>query len=324
MLTRPTPLECVIAPHLTSAASTIATWTGRVAIHGGAFLHAGAAWVLLGDKGHGKSTTLGWLATAGVPVITDDLVVCDEGHVLAGPRCVRTCRPEPARWLEAGRDLGVIGTRERWRIDGPTPCPVRAPLWVAGSFWNGAPTSLSSDSPRSRVWPGCSAPRHCDSVGKPWRCSWTWPLGLHTCGTARKGGATLGRQSIGFSPRSSASRRQGVRRRRPRPPGLRELSNSEGVRWQRTTRHFGYAKKGSTGARSTARSWCSTLERSHYLNLNPTGSVLWLLLADGATLRQLLDKLMEEFDVTEQTGPQPTSRRCSPAATRNGLLADPA
>jgi hypothetical protein len=149
VLARPTAPECVIVPHLTSAASTIATWTGRVAIHGGAFLHAGAVWVLLGDKGHGKSTTLGWLATAGVPVITDDLVVCDEGHVLAGPRCV-DLRPEPARWLEAGRDLGVIGTRERWRIDVP-PCPVRAPLggWIFLEW--GADLALERLAPIARM-----------------------------------------------------------------------------------------------------------------------------------------------------------------------------
>ena len=43
------------------------------------------------------------------------------------------------------------------------------------------------------------------------------------------------------------------------------------------------------------------IERSHYLNLNPTGCVLWLLLADGATEAQLVQKLTEEFDVDEAT-----------------------
>jgi hypothetical protein len=129
-LARPTAPECVIAPHLTSAASTIATWMGRPAIHGGAFLHDGGTWVLLGDKGHGKSTTLGWLAAAGVPIVTDDLVVCDGDHVLAGPRCV-DLRREPAQMMHIGRDLGVVGTRERWRIDVPA-CPLRSPLrgWI--------------------------------------------------------------------------------------------------------------------------------------------------------------------------------------------------
>jgi hypothetical protein len=43
------------------------------------------------------------------------------------------------------------------------------------------------------------------------------------------------------------------------------------------------------------------IEQSHYLNLNPTGSVLWLLLADGATQQQLVSKLVEEFAVDEST-----------------------
>ena len=94
VLARPTAPECVIAPHLTSAASTIATWMGRAAIHGGAFLHDGGAWVLLGDKGQGKSTTLGWLATSGVPIITDDLVVCDGVRCWPG-HAAWTCGPSP-------------------------------------------------------------------------------------------------------------------------------------------------------------------------------------------------------------------------------------
>lgn len=129
-LKRPTALECVIAPHMTSAASTIAVWMGRPAIHGGAFVHGDGAWVILGGKEHGKSTTLGWLAQAGVPIITDDLVICHDGSVLAGPRCV-DLRPEPARELSVGRELGVVGTRERWRIDVPA-CPPKVPLrgWI--------------------------------------------------------------------------------------------------------------------------------------------------------------------------------------------------
>lgn len=43
------------------------------------------------------------------------------------------------------------------------------------------------------------------------------------------------------------------------------------------------------------------VERSHYLNLNAAGCVLWLMLAEGATVDQLVDKLIEEFDVDEPT-----------------------
>jgi hypothetical protein len=149
VLARPTAPECVVAPHLTSAASTIATWMGRAAIHGGAFLYGGGAWVLLGDKGHGKSTTLGWLAKAGVPIVTDDLVVCDGGDVLAGPRCV-DLRPEPAREMNAGRELGIVGTRERWRLDVPA-CPPNSRLrgWIFLEW--GPEIAVQSLSPVERM-----------------------------------------------------------------------------------------------------------------------------------------------------------------------------
>ena len=95
VLARPTLAECVVAPHMTSAASTIAVWAGRPAIHGGAFLHEGGAWVLLGDKGQGNSSTLGWLATSGVLIVTDDLVVCDGADVL--PACAGVSISAPTR-----------------------------------------------------------------------------------------------------------------------------------------------------------------------------------------------------------------------------------
>lgn len=135
-LRAPTPRECVIQPHLSSAASTFAVWGGRQALHAGAFVHAGGAWVLLGDKGMGKSTTLGWLARAGIPVMTDDLVVHDHGMICAGPRCV-DLRPDAARRLGVGRDLGVVGTRERWRVDlphGDAEAPLRGFVFLG---WGG-------------------------------------------------------------------------------------------------------------------------------------------------------------------------------------------
>lgn len=63
------------------------------------------------------------------------------------------------------------------------------------------------------------------------------------------------------------------------------------------------------------------VERSHYLNLNATGCVLWLMLAEGATERQLVDKLIAEFDVTEAMARADVKTfvtRCR----ENGLLAD--
>jgi len=121
-LPRPVPAECVVQPHLAAAAASLGIWAGSEALHGGAFVHDGRAWALIGDKGAGKSTALGQLAGAGCHVLADDLVIWRRGEVLAGPRCV-DLRPEAARELGVGRPLGVIGSRERWRLDlaeGPT------------------------------------------------------------------------------------------------------------------------------------------------------------------------------------------------------------
>jgi hypothetical protein len=65
------------------------------------------------------------------------------------------------------------------------------------------------------------------------------------------------------------------------------------------------------------------VERSHYLNLNATGCVLWLLLAEGTTERQLVDKLIEEFDVDEPTAREDVQTFLT-SCRDNGLLADPA
>jgi len=122
--------ECVVQPHLAGSAATISAWLGRPSFHGGAFVWGGGAWIVLGEKGAGKSTTMGMLANRGIPVLTDDLAVYDDGLVLSGPRCV-DLRQAAAEHLQVGRDLGVVGTRERWRLD-LGPCEVSAPLsgWV--------------------------------------------------------------------------------------------------------------------------------------------------------------------------------------------------
>jgi len=63
-------------------------------------------------------------------------------------------------------------------------------------------------------------------------------------------------------------------------------------------------------------------ERSHYLNLNPTGSVMWLMLAAGATERQLVHRLTQEFEVDEQTARQDVASFLA-SCRENGLLAIP-
>lgn len=107
--------ECVVQPHLASAASVAGAWLGRDVFHAGAVVVNGHAWGLLAGKGGGKSTTLAHLSARGVQVLTDDALVIEDGHALVGPRCV-DLRPKSARVLSVGRPLGVVGTRERWRV----------------------------------------------------------------------------------------------------------------------------------------------------------------------------------------------------------------
>lgn len=114
--------EAVLHPLLAGSAAAINHWLGRDSFHAGAFVLAGQAWALLGDKGHGKSSTLGYLASQGVPVIADDLVVEDDGDVLAGPAFI-DLRPDAAEHLPGGRELGMLGNRMRARLDVPAVDP---------------------------------------------------------------------------------------------------------------------------------------------------------------------------------------------------------
>jgi hypothetical protein len=122
--------EELVHPYLAPGAAVLARWAGRETFHAGAVLADGGAWAVLGDREAGKSSTLAWLALSGHPVLSDDLVVLDGTDALAGPRCI-DLRGDAAARLGAGEPLGVVGTRERWRLalDGVAP---RVPLrgWI--------------------------------------------------------------------------------------------------------------------------------------------------------------------------------------------------
>ena len=104
----------LVHPFLSPVAAIWAWWEGWPAFHAGAFVAAGGAWAVLGERGSGKSSTLGQLAADGVGVVADDLLVLSGGRVAAGPRCL-DLRPDAARHLGIGESVGVLGTRERWR-----------------------------------------------------------------------------------------------------------------------------------------------------------------------------------------------------------------
>jgi hypothetical protein len=107
--------EELVHPYLAPGAAVLARWTGRESFHAGAILGGGGAWAVLGDRESGKSSTLGRLALDGHGVLADDLVVLDGARALAGPRCI-DLRPDAAAHLGAGEPLGVVGSRERWRL----------------------------------------------------------------------------------------------------------------------------------------------------------------------------------------------------------------
>jgi hypothetical protein len=118
--------DILLHPLATVPLAILARWRGDVTLHAGAFAVSGHAWVLLGSRHSGKSTTLALAARRGLPVLADDLVVVSDGRVLAGPRSV-DLREDAAARLGATRDLGDLGSRRRFRVSSP-PGPASAPL----------------------------------------------------------------------------------------------------------------------------------------------------------------------------------------------------
>lgn len=122
--------EELVHPYLFAAAATINHWLDRHTFHAGAFVHGDGAWIVAGAKEAGKSSILAQLAIRGLPVLSDDLVVVDGDDVLAGPTCI-DLRPDAARHLGVGEDIGIVGIRPRWRYMIPatsTRVPIRG--WV--------------------------------------------------------------------------------------------------------------------------------------------------------------------------------------------------
>ncbi len=114
----------LLHPYLAPVAALAARWLGRESFHAGAVIVDGGAWALLGDKEAGKSSTLAHLALTGHTVLSDDVLVVRDGAAFAGPRCI-DLRADPARRLGAGTPLGVVGMRERYRLElGPAPSVV--------------------------------------------------------------------------------------------------------------------------------------------------------------------------------------------------------
>lgn len=109
-------LSEIAQPRLGITGIVAAYWRGDHSFHAGAFVAGGMAWGILGSKGAGKSSLLATLATMGVPVLADDVLVVDgRMRAFAAPRCI-DLRREAALALGLGESIGVVGTRERWRV----------------------------------------------------------------------------------------------------------------------------------------------------------------------------------------------------------------
>jgi hypothetical protein len=126
VLPQPVPPAAIVHPLGTLPLSVLAHWRGDITLHGGAFLRAGGAWGVCGERSAGKSTTLALVAERGVPVLADDLLVVQRGEVLAGPRSV-DLRVDAASRFPSARSLGTVGERVRYRLPVPT-APAAAPL----------------------------------------------------------------------------------------------------------------------------------------------------------------------------------------------------
>ena len=107
----------------------------------GGVVAGGGVWAVLGHKTAGKSTMLAWLALSGLGVVSDDVLVIDDGTVLAGPRSIDLRGRPPS-----GSARGAARPCRRPLALAPAARPGRggAPAARAGSRSSGATRSRSS------------------------------------------------------------------------------------------------------------------------------------------------------------------------------------
>lgn len=143
-----TELE-LIHPYLAPVAAVANYWFDRESFHAGAFVIDGAAWGVIGEREAGKSTLLASLALRGVPILSDDMLILEGDHAFPAPRSI-DLRRSAARHFGVGEPLGVVGTRERWRLR-LAPIAGAPPLrgWIFLSW--GDRVETSKVAPHERV-----------------------------------------------------------------------------------------------------------------------------------------------------------------------------
>lgn len=146
----------VLHPHLSGPSAAVVRWSGGDAFHAGAFVSdEGEAWVVIGQREDGKSTTMAALHGAGVPVLADDVAAVRGGEVLMGPRSI-DMRGKTVPPLPESTFLGSVADRERWRV----PLPPIAPAVPLAGFvilrWGALGTTAISDPlARLKILLGC-------------------------------------------------------------------------------------------------------------------------------------------------------------------------
>lgn len=108
--------DALAHPYLAPVAAVHAHWHGFETFHAGGFVVDGRAWAVMATREGGKSSLLAALALAGLPIVSDDLIVADQHRVFAGPRSI-DLREDAVAHFPASRNLGTVGRRDRWRID---------------------------------------------------------------------------------------------------------------------------------------------------------------------------------------------------------------
>ena len=122
--------EEIVHPYLSSIGAMSAYLMGEECFHAGAVALDGGAWAIVGDREAGKSSTLASLAARGIPIVCDDMLVLRGRTALAGPRSI-DLRRDAARALGLGDEIGVVGTRERWRLHvGPVEPELELCGWI--------------------------------------------------------------------------------------------------------------------------------------------------------------------------------------------------
>jgi hypothetical protein len=146
---RPVGERELIHPYLAPVAAVAGYWFDRESFHAGAFVEDGAAWGLLGEREAGKSTLLASLALREIAVLSDDMLILDGVVPFAGPRSI-DLRATAAEHLGVGEPLGLVGARERWRLQLP-PTTGSAALrgWIFPAW--GDRVEVSELAPHERI-----------------------------------------------------------------------------------------------------------------------------------------------------------------------------